>query len=60
MTINEAIESLEYKKHVISLTNPSLWTESEEMALDALKMLSNDYLIYIDEIRVALRYVYED
>lgn len=60
MTINEAIESLEYKKHVISKTNPSLWTESEEMALDALKMLSNDYLIYVDEIRVALRYVYED
>ena len=60
MTIQEAIEALEYKKHVISQTNPSLWTEAEAMALTALQLISNTELIYVDGIRGILRLEYDD
>lgn len=37
MTILEAIEKLEMRKHVLMYTAPYKWTEEMEMALQALK-----------------------
>ena len=60
MTILEAIEALEYRKHILKLTTPYLWTESEEIALTALKLISSNNMTYVDEIRELLRCEYAD
>ena len=60
MTIREAIESLEFEKHVCQNTAPYKWTESLEISLTALRLIENNDITYVDEIRDLLRVEYAD
>ena len=60
MTIMEAIDALEYQKHLIQNTKPYLWTEAEQIALTALKLISSNDMTYVDEIRELLRCEYDN
>lgn len=60
MTIREAIESLELEKHVCQNTAPYKWTESLEIALTGLRLIENNDITYVDEIRGILRCEYDD
>ena len=54
MTIREAIESLEFEKHVCQSTAPYKWTESLEISLTALRLIENNDITYVDEMKAYL------
>lgn len=60
MTIREAIECLEFKKHVCQNTAPYKWTESEEIALSCLTLIDNQSIEKTETIREVLRSEYDD